>query len=1080
MGDENDESGNVSILTNANSGMDFAFGAENSAGAITPRGINDFSGTEAAYGLDPSRYTVVGIDENGDPIVVERDPGVITGPGSVPGSNGAVGAGGSGTAANPGGNTAVKPTTPKTTTPGIKNPFTGDNAMGNILGLLLALKALKGGGGGGNKTKPINPNAYTFNRKPLAQPTYTPYSGSSSPVMGRKNFEDATYTVKAAEGGLMGMAMQNGPMQTPYPANPMSGGASQYGSSGVQFGGNSGMNFGLQRMDSQSAAEGGVMGLARGGSAKHPRYLQGITDGMADKLSTNIDGKQPAALSHGEFVIPADVVSHLGNGNSEAGAKQLYKMMDRIRLARTGNKKQGKRINPEKFTPGGIAGYAGGGVVAFTAGGITPEGTTTVESNLASYAAPGITDYIERGTALAKSPYQAYTGPLTAGTSRLQQQAFTNASNLQIPAAMGQASKMVGDAGNKLGALSYNAAPVSSTYSAPTGYTAGQVGNVYSGTGVYNPQSATNQFSNPAAYQAGSFNNQYSDVGPYNVEKVGNQYTGTGAYNAQAATNQFTGPAEYKAGQFGNQYTGTGAYNAQKATNQFSGPDTYKAGQFGNQYKATDPYAASDMQLDKFNTAQMQQYMNPYLQMSLEPQIAEARRQSQITQMGNAAKLAQAGAFGGSRGALMDTETQRNLLQNLAGITGQGYNTAYNTALNSFNTQQSLGLQAQQANEASRQFGANQGLSNAQNAAQYGMAALNAGEASRQFGANQAMTAAQQQAQYGQAAQAQDMQDRQFSASQALSNAQNAAQYGMAALNAGEASRQFGANQAMTAAQQRAQYGQSAQAQNAQERQFSASQALANAQNAAQFGQSAAQLNANQQQFGANQALSNAQNRAQYGLAALNAGEASRQFGANQAMTGAQAAAQYGQAAQSQNANQQQFAANQALANAQNAAQYGLAGFNANEQARQTQGSQALANAQNAAQFGQSAQALNAQQQQFGANLGLSGLQGQLNAGTALGGLGMQQGQLGLANLNTQSALGATQRGIEQEGIDALYKQYEQERLDPYKQIEFQKSLYTGLPLDSASKGYSQSDLEKIMTALGLGTAVRDTVSAPR
>ncbi|NDG33550.1 hypothetical protein EB118_26280, partial [bacterium] len=58
-----------------------------------------------------------------------------------------------------------------------------------------------------------------------------------------------------------------------------------------------------------------------------------------------------AALSDGEFVIPADVVSHLGNGNSNAGAKRLYEMMDRIRGARTGNAKQGKQINPNKFLP---------------------------------------------------------------------------------------------------------------------------------------------------------------------------------------------------------------------------------------------------------------------------------------------------------------------------------------------------------------------------------------------------------------------------------------------------------------------------------------------------------------------------------------------------------------------------------------------------------------------------------------------------------------------------------------------------------------------------------------------------------
>ena len=99
------------------------------------------------------------------------------------------------------------------------------------------------------------------------------------------------------------------------------------------------------------AAEGGLMGLSAGGAARPARYLRGGTDGMADKIQTNIDGKQPARLSHGEFVIPADVVSHLGNGNSDAGADVLYEMMEKVRKARTGNPKQGKQINPRKYTP---------------------------------------------------------------------------------------------------------------------------------------------------------------------------------------------------------------------------------------------------------------------------------------------------------------------------------------------------------------------------------------------------------------------------------------------------------------------------------------------------------------------------------------------------------------------------------------------------------------------------------------------------------------------------------------------------------------------------------------------------------
>jgi hypothetical protein len=89
---------------------------------------------------------------------------------------------------------------------------------------------------------------------------------------------------------------------------------------------------------------GGYSDYAHGG-----RMLKGPGDGMSDDIPATIANKQPARLANEEFVVPADVVSHLGNGSSEAGAKALYKMMDRVRQARTGNKKQGKQINPEKF-----------------------------------------------------------------------------------------------------------------------------------------------------------------------------------------------------------------------------------------------------------------------------------------------------------------------------------------------------------------------------------------------------------------------------------------------------------------------------------------------------------------------------------------------------------------------------------------------------------------------------------------------------------------------------------------------------------------------------------------------------------
>ena len=100
-----------------------------------------------------------------------------------------------------------------------------------------------------------------------------------------------------------------------------------------------------------AAAHGGMIGYAQGGLADLGYYLGGKTDGMADKIPAQIDDKQQAKLSHGEFVISADVVSALGSGNSSAGAKVLYDMMDRIRKHAHGTTKQIKPANLKKVLP---------------------------------------------------------------------------------------------------------------------------------------------------------------------------------------------------------------------------------------------------------------------------------------------------------------------------------------------------------------------------------------------------------------------------------------------------------------------------------------------------------------------------------------------------------------------------------------------------------------------------------------------------------------------------------------------------------------------------------------------------------
>ena len=303
-------------------------------------------------------------------------------------------------------------------------------------------------------------------------------------------------------------------------------------------------------------------GMAAGGvaSAYNRRhngyYLGGKTDGMADEVPASIDGKQEARLSDGEFVIPADVVSHLGNGNSDAGAQQLHGMMNNVRMERTGNPEQGKQIDPNKFMPtmaqgGGIAAYNyGGRIQKFQAGSDDPvtadttandtgadTGTATpfspqdvgYESSLSNWAGDYVTDMLGQGKALGNQGYTAYEGPLSTGASDLQQKSFTGIGGLQAPTNMG---------------------------------------------------------------------------------------------------------------------------------------------------------------VNAFTAADAQAGMNPYLMASLNPQLEEARRQSEIDRVANAGRMTQAGAFGGSRQALMDMENTRNLQSNLADITGKGYASAYDRAQEQFNKQQ--------------------------------------------------------------------------------------------------------------------------------------------------------------------------------------------------------------------------------------------------------------------------------------------------------------------------------------------------------------------------------------------------------
>ncbi len=542
--------------------------------------------------------------------------------------------------------------------------------------------------------------------------------------------------------------------------------------------------------------------------------IKGEGDGMSDSIPTTIGGKQEARVANDEAFISPEMVKRIGGGDAKKGAKKLYAMMDEIREERTGTKKQGKQIDPEKFMPGGsVDRYQAGGT---TAARTSPAGATGTESSLSNWAGEYVTDMLGRGRALAQQPYQAYTGPLTAGTSGIQQQAFDMASG-----------------------------------AAPSG-----VSNALTGLSSYSP----------------------SNVGGVSAAGVSSSYAAPGAFSPMGDVN----------------YT---PLTANQVSSSFQAPATYQAGTFGNQFsRPTDRFTPGTFDTEMFGTSQAQQYMNPYLQSALEPQMAEARRQADIMRLADAGRLTKAGAFGGSRQAIMESEGRRNLMDKQNQMLTAGYNTAFDKAQQAFTQDQDRRLRAQAETERSRQFGSTQDMTAAELQARFGLSAQQAAEQSRQFGSTLGLTAS-------------------------TTAADQALRAGMANQSAGLTAGQANINAALDRARQL---------------------------------------------------------------------EQSRQYGftqtADQAKTAADLALRAGTANQS---------------------------------------------------AGLTAAQINTQAQTAADNNRLQALLG--------------QGNLGIAQLNQLSSLGTTQRGIESEGIAADKAQFEEARLNPYKMLQYEQSLLTGLPLAAQS-----------------------------
>jgi len=240
-------------------------------------------------------------------------------------------------------------------------------------------------------------------------------------------------------------------------------------------------------------------------------------------------------------------------------------------------------------------------------------------------------------------------------------------------------------------------------------------------------------------------------------QQVQNQAAG---YNLPGQTGQASGIASDVA----SRAQQAGQYQAGTFGNQFAAPQAYNPGQF-TAFQAAGPQQLSTDDFTKAGTAEA--YMSPYMQNVVDIQKREAGRQSGIMQQQQQAQMAQAGAYGGSRQAIIEAERQRNLGTQMGDIQAQGSQAAWQQAQQQFNADQARRLQAgmsnqgaglqtnlanlqsqmtaQQQAEQSRQFGAQQGMTSAQLAAQYGLAGQQLGEQSRQFGANLGIQGLQQQ-----------------------------------------------------------------------------------------------------------------------------------------------------------------------------------------------------------------------------------------------------------------------------------------------------------------------------------------------
>ena len=160
-------------------------------------------------------------------------------------------------------------------------------------------------------------------------------------------------------------------------------------------------------------------------------------------------------------------------------------------------------------------------------------------------------------------------------------------------------------------------------------------------------------------------------------------------------------------------------------------------------YNPGGDYQAGNIGTEMWNNDFADQYMNPYIQQALNPQLEEMARQSDIQRLQDTSRLTKAGAYGGSRQAIMESENNDNMMRLMAELTGKGYQGAYESGADMFTSDYGRDLQAQIANEQAQQYGADLGLrgeqlreQSRQFGATHGLSGERLMEDSRQFGAN--------------------------------------------------------------------------------------------------------------------------------------------------------------------------------------------------------------------------------------------------------------------------------------------------------------------------------------------------------